>query len=247
MNALIVEDELQTAYLLKEIIEENNDYLVVEIVESIVDAVDYLSKHQKNLHLLFFDIQLSDGPSFEIFKHIDITTPVVFCTAYDDYAMDAIKNNGIDYILKPFKNSDIHRALDKYQNIIDSFNPPAPISFKQEGLTYQRHFLAQFKQRTIIIKIEDIAFFSIENDVTYIQTFANKKYPIFKNLEHIESATSPNDFFRINRQMLLNRNAVESYEPYFNRKIVLHLSVKVEEKPVVSRLKVTDFKKWLES
>lgn len=247
MNVLIVEDELQTANLLKEIIQENDAFLVVEIVESIVDAVDYLSKHQKNLQLLFFDIQLSDGPSFEIFKHIDVTTPVIFCTAYDDYAMEAIKNNGIDYILKPFKNSDIHQAMDKYQNLIDSFNPQDSFSFRQEEPTYQRYFLGHFKEKTIVIKVEEIAFFSIENEVTYLHTFTNKKYPIFKNLEHIESVTSSDDFFRINRQILLNRNAVQSYEPYFNRKIILHLSVQVEEKPVVSRLKVSDFKKWLEN
>jgi two-component system response regulator LytT len=247
MNVLIVEDELQTANLLKEIIQENDDFLVVEIVESIVDAVDYLSKHQNNLQLLFFDIQLSDGPSFEIFKHIDITTPVVFCTAYDDYAMEAIKNNGIDYILKPFKNSDIHQALEKYRNLIDRYTPPIHIPFREEGPTYQRFFLGQFKQKTIVIKVEDIAFFSIQNEVTYLHTFTNKKFPVFKNLEHIETATSSDDFFRINRQMLLNRNAVQSYEPYFNRKIVLHLSVQIEEKPVVSRLKVSDFKKWLEN
>jgi DNA-binding LytR/AlgR family response regulator len=246
MNILLVEDEQHTAALLKDIIEENDSFFVVEIVESIVDAVDYLIKYQKNLDLLFFDIQLSDGLSFEIFKHVDINTPVVFCTAYDDYAMDAIKNSGIDYVLKPFKSEDIHNALTKYQKFVGSLQSKTPIDFKQNKVEYQRYFLCQFKQKTIVVKREDIAYFSIENEITYLHSFESKRYPIFKNLEHIESATPPKEFFRINRQMLLNRNAVESYEPYFNRKIVLNLTVKTEDKPVVSRLKVSEFKKWLE-
>ena len=100
MNVLIVEDESHTALLLQEIIEQDSDFIVVEKLESVVESVQYLSKHQKNLDLLFFDIQLADGHSFEIFKHIDVIVPVIFCTAYDEYAMNAIKNNGIDYVLK---------------------------------------------------------------------------------------------------------------------------------------------------
>lgn len=105
MNVLIVEDEAHTAALLQEIIEQDGQFMVVKHLESIVDTVDYLSKHQQNLDLLFFDIELADGQSFEIFKHVDITTPVIFCTAYDEFTLQAIKNNGIDYILKPFKET----------------------------------------------------------------------------------------------------------------------------------------------
>lgn len=246
MNVLIVEDELHTAKLLKEIIEEDDSFLVLDIVESIEDAVAYLMKYQDNIDLLFFDIQLADGLSFEIFNHVDIFTPIIFCTAYDDYALSAIKNNGIDYILKPFRNNEIHKSLTKYQALVSKLNPKTPITFRQEKTNYQQHFLSQFQERTIIIKLADIAYFSITNEITYLHTFENKKHPIYKKLEHIESVTNPDQFFRINRQMLISRNAIESYEPYFNRKIILHLSLRTEEKPIVSRLKVSDFKKWLE-
>lgn len=120
MNVLIIEDELHTAALLREIIEQDGDFIVIKTLESITDAVQYLSKYQQNLDLLFFDIELADGQSFEIFKHIDITVPVVFCTVYDEYTLEAIKNNGIDYILKPFKESEIQNALSKYKRLLSN-------------------------------------------------------------------------------------------------------------------------------
>jgi two-component SAPR family response regulator len=124
--------ESHNALLLQEIIEQDSDFIVVEKLESLVESVQYLSKHQKNLDLLFFDIQLADGHSFEIFKHIDVIVPVIFCTAYDEYAMNAIKNNGIDYILKPIKGEEIHKALNKYKNLITNLqsNIPIPINFE---------------------------------------------------------------------------------------------------------------------
>ncbi|MHB0756218.1 LytR/AlgR family response regulator transcription factor [Polaribacter sp. M15] len=246
MNILIVEDELHTANLLKEIIEESGDFLVVKIVESIVDAVDYLVKHQQNLHLLFFDIELSDGLSFEIFNHVDIITPVVFCTAYDEYAMKAIKNNGIDYILKPFRNEEINSALEKYKTLQANLNTKKLVEFNKPAPSFQQNFLSQFKDKTIVFKVDEIACFSIQNEVTYLHAFNGKKSPVYKKIEYIESVCDPKQFFRINRQMLVNRAAINSYQPYFNRKIILNISAKVDEKPIVSRLKVSEFKKWLE-
>ena len=246
MNILVVEDELHTANLLKEIIEEHRDFLVVKIVESIVDAVDYLIKHQQNLHLLFFDIELSDGLSFEIFNHVDIITPVVFCTAYDEYAMKAIKNNGIDYILKPFRNEEINSALGKYKTLQANLSTKTIVEFNKPTPSFQQNFLSQFKDNTIVFKVDEIACFSIQNEVTYLHSFSGKKSPVFKKIEYIESVCDPLQFFRINRQMLVNRAAIHSYQPYFNRKIILNISAKVEEKPIVSRLKVSEFKRWLE-
>ena len=245
MNVLIVEDEAHTASLLQEIIEQDSDFIVVETLESIEDTVVYLSKQQKNLDLLFFDIQLADGYSFEIFKHIDVTIPIIFCTAYDEYAMDAIKNNGIDYVLKPVKEEEIHSALHKYKRLSAKFT--TPISFHiPEPQSYQQHFLTQSRGKTLLIKVEDIALFSVENDTVYLYTFAGKRYPLFKKLEYIESVCDPSQFLRINRQMLVNLNAVVSFEPYFNRKIALELKIKTEQQAIVSRLKVTAFKEWLE-
>lgn len=247
MNILIVEDESHTAALLQEIIEQDADFIVMEKLESVVEAVQYLGKYQKNIDLLFFDIQLADGKSFEIFKHVDVITPIVFCTAYDEYTLQAIKNNGIDYVLKPFKEEEIHQALQKYKRLIANLQPKAPVYIQTNApKTYQQSFLTQYREKSIVKRVEEVALFSVELETVYLYTFAGEKYPLYKKMEYIESVCDPNQFFRINRQMLVNRMAVTAFEPYFNRKIVLQLKVKASEEAIVSRLKVSNFKEWLE-
>ena len=249
MNVLIVEDETHTASLLQEIIEQDSDFIVTEKIESVVDTVQYLSKYQKNLHLLFFDIQLADGHSFEIFKHIDVVAPVVFCTAYDDFILQAIKNNGIDYVLKPFKEEEIHFALQKYKRLMNNLRPNSmsPAHFQiDQPKQYQQGFLVHFREKSVLKRVEEVGLFYFEFESVYLYTFSGEKFPLFKKLEYIESVCDPNLFFRINRQMLVSRAAIVSFEPYFNRKIVLQLNIKLEDKPVVSRLKVSPFKEWLE-
>jgi len=249
MNVLIVEDELHTANLLQEAIEQDSDFIVVEKLETITEAVAYLSKHQKNLDLLFFDIQLADGHSFEIFRHVDVVVPIIFCTAYDEYAMMAIKNNGIDYVLKPIKEKDIHGALGKFKTLRANLqaNNTSPLSLHVSApQSYQQNFLTQYRDKTLLIRAEEVALFSVYNETVYLYTFEGKKHPLFKKLEYIESVCDPDQFFRINRQMLVNLKAVISFESYFNRKIALELNIKTEEPPIVSRLKVTAFKDWLE-
>ncbi|MCI4647258.1 LytTR family DNA-binding domain-containing protein [Phaeodactylibacter sp.] len=249
MNVLIVEDESHTAALLKEIIEQDTDFIVTEMLESVEEAVQYLSRYQPNLDLLFFDIQLADGQSFEIFKHIDVVTPVVFCTAFEEYPLQAIKSNGIDYVLKPFKDDEIHSALLRYKQLIAKLKPrPAsPINFKTPADTpFQRSFLTQYREKTIVKRVEEIALFSVEHENVFLYVFKGGKFPLFKKLDYIESVCDPAQFFRINRQLLINRDAIISFEPYFNRKIILQLKPEIKTKPVVSRLKVTAFKEWLE-
>ena len=249
MNVLIVEDETHTADLLQEIIEQDSDFIVLDKLESVGETVQYLSKYQKNLDLLFFDIQLADGQSFEIFRHIDVVVPIVFCTAYDEYTLQAIKNNGIDYILKPFKESEIHEALQKYKKVLNNLHAKAlsPVHFQpREKQGYQKIFLTHYGEKTVIIRADDIALFNVENEAVYLYRFDGKKYPLFKKLEYVESVCDPSQFFRINRQMLVNQKAVISFEQYFNRKILLELKIKTSQKPIVSRLKVTPFKEWLE-
>lgn len=251
MNILIVEDEIHTAQLLKEIIEQDKEFMVVSIVDSIVDTISYLNKYHQNIDLIFLDINLSDGHSFEIFKHIDIKIPVVFCTAYDEFTLQAIKNNGIDYILKPFKDEEIHNALNKYKQLVgvirDKIYPSLTnINSQSKAHKYQESFLTQQREKSIILYTKEIALFAIEFETVYCYTFDNKKHPIFKNLDYIESVCNPQQFFRINRQMLINRTSIVSIEPYFNRKATLHLNINIGEKPIVSRLKVTPLKEWIE-
>ena len=250
MNVLIVEDEPHTASLLQEIIEQDDDFIVTEKLESVAETVQYLSKYQKNLDLLFFDIQLADGQSFEVFKHVDVVAPIVFCTAYDEYTLQAIKNNGIDYVLKPFKEEEIHEALQKYKRLIANLQEKnvAPVYFQTDKTKpYQQSFLTQYREKSIVKRVEDVALFNIEQETVYLYTLTGEKFPLFKKLEYIESVCDPGQFFRINRQMLVNREAITSFEPYFNRKIILQLRIKPADIAIVSRLKVTSFKVWLES
>ena len=249
MNVLIVEDEPHTASLLQEIIEQDADFIVVENLESIVDTVHYLGKYQKNLDLLFFDIQLADGRSFEVFNHIDVVVPVVFCTAYDGYTLQAIKNNGIDYVLKPFKEEEIHIALQKYKRLISNLQAKSwkPVYFQtDQPKLYQQRFLTEYREKSIVKHVDEIALFYLEYETVFLYTFSGEKFPLFKKLEYIESVCDPHQFFRINRQILVNRSAVVSFEPFFNRKIILQLKVKLADKFIVSRLKVSQFKEWLE-
>ncbi len=245
MNVLIVEDELHTAKLLQEIIEESSDFKVLEIIDSVVDAVQYLMKHQSNLDLMFFDIQLTDGLSFEIFNHVDIVVPIIFCTAYEDYALNAIKNNGIDYVLKPFKDEEIHSALKKYQSFKKQLQEPNSPARFQTNKQVQRNFLTQYRDKTIIIKSEEVALFFISHDIVYLMTHKGDKYPLYKSLDFIESVCDSKNFYRINRQMIIHRDAIVSFQDYFNRKLILDLSVSAEDLPIVSRLKVSEFKNWL--
>lgn len=248
MNVLIVEDESHTSRLLKEIIEQDNAFLVTARAESVAEAVNYLSRHQQNIDLMFLDIQLADGHSFEIFKHIDVTIPVVFCTAYDEYTLQAIKNNGIDYILKPFKEEDIHTALNKYKKLAQVFShkPLSPLQLKT-STQYQQSFLTQVRDKTLVRYVKDIALYHIEFETVYMYTFSGEKLPLFKNLEYVESVCNPAQFFRINRQTILNRDVVTAIEPYFNRKAIVQTKLNLTEKLIVSRLKVTAFKNWLEN
>lgn len=249
MNVLIVEDEAHTAALLREIVELDPEFMVVDVLQSIGEAVRYLSKYQRNIDLLFFDIQLADGQSFEIFKHVDVVVPVVFCTAYDEYTLQAIKNNGIDYVLKPFKEEEIHGALRQYKKLKANLQAknPIPIAPRMDPpKAYQQHFLTQYREKSVVKRVDEVALFYVALETVYLYTFSGEKFPLFKKLEYVESVCDPRQFFRINRQMLVNRDAVVSFEPYFNRKIILHLRISLADKPIVSRLKVTAFKEWLE-
>lgn len=249
MNILIIEDENKTASLLKEMIEEQEHCLVVNICQSISSSVQYLTKNQEKIDLIFMDILLADGESFEIFKQITVSKPVIFCTAYDNYMLKAFKNNGIDYILKPFQQKDINDALTKVGFIKHSLTkindllevrPPKP-------KTYQQAFIVESREKLVPICVSDIAIFILKNENVYALQFNGEKVSIFKPLDEIEISINPFVFFRINRQMIINRRAIKDIEPFFNRKVIINLVFDISEKIIVSRLKVSDFKKWIEN
>ena len=251
MKNLIIEDEQKTAQMLKEFIEWHQKYKVMAICDSVEAAVDYLREHQQDLDVVFMDIQLSDGQCFEIFDKISVTLPVVFCTSYDEYTLKAFKNHGIDFIVKPFSAADIRQTIAKVEAIKGSFaaNSFDNTSIKElvsEKPTYQTSFLIRFREKIYPVQVADIAFVYLENETSYLYTFKGEKHPIFKTLDDIEKAIPPEYFYRINRQMIVNRKAIKEIEPHFNQRVVVKLTIVTPEQNLVSRQKVTSFLSWIE-
>jgi len=247
MRILVIEDERPTAELLCEFIESHAENKVVRQLPSVEEAVLYLSENQRDIDLIFMDIQLSDGLAFEVFRHMEVVRPVVFCTAYDDYFLEAFKNNGIDYILKPFREKDIHLALQKFDLLHQSFRHREQHGkvAKLQGKKPAETLLVPFRQRVLLIAVLDIAYFLLENETVNLFNKRNEKFHFFQTMDALQGELDERLFFRINRQALVNRHFITSIEPYLNRKLVVNLAVPTPEKLIVSRLKVTDFKQWL--
>jgi len=252
MKVLIIEDEPHNALTLSEIIVQvRPGSIILEILESIEQAAKYLTNPNNKPDLIFADIQLADGLSFEIFSKIKIKCPIIFCTAYDQYTLQAFKTNGIEYILKPVKEEDVEAAFIKYETLKESLKPDNEIvnllkqAFNQKE-SFKTSILVHYKESFIPVAVNKIAFFVVENEILYIQTFDNQRYSVFKSMSEIESSIDPSQFFRINRQVLLNKNAIKEIQPYFNRKVIIKTDVRTKEQLIVSRLKVTEFMNWIE-
>ncbi|ADB39727.1 LytR/AlgR family response regulator transcription factor [Spirosoma linguale] len=250
MTILIIEDEPKSARLLQQLIESvRADARVTGICGSIEETVHSLSRYMPDL--LFMDIELADGNSFDVFRQLPVTAPVIFCTAYDEYMVDAFKTNGIYYLLKPVDEADVRAAFAKLDTIAKALTPdPATLTqFLPQwsaATQYNRSFLVRVRERLVPVAVADIECIAFEHEVSYLYTRKNDKYPLFKTMDEIEAALDPTQFFRINRQMIVQRNAIVAIEPYFNRKVVLTLTAKPADLPIVSRLKVTPFLAWVE-
>ncbi len=251
MNIIIIEDERLTAEDLKDIISESNpDCNVVKILSSVKEAISYLSSNPAP-DLIFSDIQLGDGLSFDIYDAVKISTPIIFCTAYDEYALSAFNANGIHYILKPFDEKIIHEALDKYRRLTASKSDFDSNSLNKvlEALNQKNNesngsILVYQQDKVIPVKLKDIALFYIKNEVTHLYTFEQKLYYINKSLDEVQH-TCGNDFYRANRQFILNRNAVKEVSQTLSRKVSVHLNFPFDEDVLVSKEKMTDFLTWL--
>ncbi len=250
MKIVIIEDEELTAYDLADtILRIDKSAEIIAVLASVKESVTFFRKNSAP-DLIFCDIQLGDGLSFEIFRECTISAPVVFCTAYDEYALKAFKANGIDYILKPFSGKTIAEAIEHYKTLKNSFqNSDSPMErilelFENRKQIKQNTLLVFHRDNIIPVKVDDIALFYIENEITRLVTFARKHHTINKSLEELETLTG-NNFFRANRQFLINRNAIRDASHHFARKLAVTLTLPVNEKIIVSKEKVTLFLDWL--
>jgi len=249
MNVVIVENEPHIAQLLMKTVEKiDPNHAVISVCNSIQKTVEFLQHNIDRIDMIFMDIQLDDGLSFDIFKKINISKPVVFCTSYDNYTMEAFKSNGIDYILKPFSQSDIETAFEKVKKLCHlPFKPSMPKQPEDELPSNNSCLLVQMRDKIFPIQLQDIALINLDNDIVYLYTVKNEKYIISKSVDELEKKMGSMQFFRVNRQMILNRAVIASVEPYFNRKVSINLVIPIAVSIVVSRLKVSEFMKWLKN
>lgn len=254
MNIVIIEDEVKTAKALGQLILSiRPDARILSYIQSIDGAVSYLEENEQP-DLIFMDIQLADGLCFEIFKNVEVISPVVFCTAFDNYAIEAFKSNGIDYVLKPFSREDIANAMKKAGELKNFFQrnkknlPDFDFLLTRHGEeTGKRSFLVFKNNKYVSVSTENIAFFYIQYDAPAIMTFDKTEYPMTQSLDEVSKLLSPSQFFRINRQYLVNFSAIKEAEHYFSRKLILKLTIPTEEKLLVGKEKVTSFLHWLEN
>ena len=255
MKIAIIEDEPKIAESLKLILMEiDSSISVMKILSSVKSSVEWLRVNQSSCDLLFMDINLTDGLSFEIFNQIESNTPIVFLTAYDQYALDAFKVNGVDYILKPFDKTKIKQSLKKFKSLTQTGSKPISAESLQHLLEVvvsktitnkRKSYLVYHQDKLIPLEVNDISWFYKSNQVTYACTISNKKYVINDALDKIQNEVSSVNFYRANRQFIVSKNAIENISIYFNGRLIVNILPKPDERIIVSKAKATDFKNWL--
>ena len=244
---LIVEDERFAYEELKRMMTElRPGYLLEKRTKTVMDTIRFLKTSTVDLILL--DIRLADGNCFEIFNHVEITTPVIFTTAYDEHAIKAFKLNSIDYLLKPFDEKELETALTKFENIFHNH------SYKTDPKRYEQVLSFKTKNRFLISKGEnyhyietaDIAHFYSEDGVVFLHTFHNKRYIINYTLDQLEQQLDNRLFFRVSRNCIGNVKAIENVAKYFNSRLKLSFSPECPHEVLVSRVRIPDFLKWMD-
>ena len=254
MTTLIIEDEKPAARLLQRKLEKL-DITVKTMLHSVEESLHWFTNNE-HPDLIFLDIQLSDGLSFEIFEKINIQSAIIFTTAYDEYALKAFKLNSIDYLLKPIDEDDLEAAVVKYKARMrkaDEGNHNLQLDFEQIRQMLSNPFEKSFKKRFTVkigqhlkvITTEEIECFFSENKGTYIHTFDNRNYLIDSTLEILEQELDKKDFFRVSRKFIVPLQAIKEIQVYTNSRLKVILPTYKEDEVIVSREKVQDFKAWL--
>lgn len=252
MKVLIIEDEAPASRRLQKILGEIDPAIeIIGCIDSIDSSVKWLRDNDEP-DLIFMDIQLSDGLSFEIFKCVNIGSPVIFTTAYDEYAIQAFKVNSIDYLLKPIDTLELKNSLDKFEKLKESYAEKA-LDFagiiknmRLSGPAYKSRFLIKVGTNLIIIPTNEIAYFFAENKMVFMVTFSGKKYIAENTLEELESLLDPGLFYRANRKFILNINSLENISASFSGKLKLTILPRINEEITVSREKTSEFKNWID-
>ena len=249
MRVVIIEDETAAAQNLSAILHKVcPDLEVVATIDTVVDSVEFFNSTPQ-LDLVFMDIHLADGSSFRIFDNVDITTPIIFTTAYDQYAIEAFKVNSIDYLLKPINEESVRRAIEKWQRLTsteraDYTSRINEVAQKQKA-QQQQVFLVHFRDKIIPLQIDDIAFFHTSEERVLAYCFNGSKYQIDMTLETLQSKLPSGQFFRANRQFIISQKAVKDISVWFGSRLTVNLTIEAPERLVVPKARVHEFKDWL--
>lgn len=251
IKVVIIEDEEAAAKRLQKLVAEmipDAEFLCT--LNSVKSAVEWL-KNNPSPDIIFVDIQLSDGQSFEIFKQVNVSAPLIFTTAYDAHALDAFKLNSVDYLLKPIKKDEMHKAIEKFKTVYH--RPGQPSNPNLEKLLQSIQQPQQFKQRFVIrlgehmitVVTTDIAYFCTENKVNFIITKLGKRFPSDYTLDQLEDLIDPKIFFRINRQFIISYNSIAEMFTYSKSRVLIKLNPPTKLDTIVSTERSAAFKSWL--
>lgn len=262
MTILLVEDELNTARTIQRFLGEvRPDAQVLAHRETVADTVAWLRQHPVP-ELLLMDIQLGDGRSFEVLEQVPVTCPVIFITAYDEYALEAFQKNGIEYLLKPLTRAKLQRGLEKFDALRQHYAEPttepaypgpapdiAELLRTMQQLSgppaYKTNWLIPHKTKLIPIAATEVAHFVIRNRLVFLTTLGGQEYTMDVSLDELESQVNPSHFFRASRQVLFARTSVTALEPYYNGRMLVHLKPTAREEVVIAKARVTELKHWL--
>ncbi len=259
MKILLIEDEELTARKMQRMLSEIEPHAhLLGTIGSVEESVEWLQSHPAP-DLILLDIELSDGQSFDIFNQVKVNCPVIFTTAYDEYAIKAFRVNSIDYLLKPVKEEDLRQALAKLQQLKqvlarepDSLQQSLTQLLQQLALpssvaqpAYRDRFMIKQGQRLLAVETEEIAYFFTRNKISFIKTHDNRELMVDYTLDELEKMVHPRRFYRLNRQIIAQLRAIEKVNLYFNNKLKIQLRPAFDEEVLVSRIKAGDFKIWL--
>jgi len=251
MKVLIIEDEAPAFRRLQKVLEEiNSEIEIIEVIDSVQDSVKWLKNH--NLpDLIFMDIQLSDGLSFEIFDEIKINTPVIFTTAFDEYMLRAFKVNSIDYLLKPIKKSELEASLKKYEGFKHAFGSKEMPDLNRlideirlDEKKYKSRFLVKQGDRLTSILTKDIAFFYTRNGLVHLRTHGGKSHMVDYTLDELEQQLEPDQFYRSNRQFIVNFSSIKTVHKWYKGKLKLETYLTTDSEITISAEKASAFKEW---
>lgn len=249
LRVLIIEDEESAAKRLQKLVAEALPESTVEAnLSNITAAVEWFRSNPQP-DLAFFDIHLADGSSFEIFRQVKVECPVIFTTAYNQYALDAFKVNSIDYLLKPVKKEELQQAIEKFRKLQSKAQAPIDIqkllSSIQPGPAYKERFVIRYGEHMRTIQVADIAYFYTENRISFAVLKEGKRYAVDFNLDQLEESLNPRQFFRINRQFIIGYNSITEMLTYSKSRVLVKLNPPTKEDTIVSTERSAAFKAWL--